>query len=159
MKCRICMQKSEAEFCPRCAPKSEMFLEMEKAMRAMEKEMEELFGMRSAKLLHHWILDEHGQPIPATMAQWCMMYETPGSRIVKQEWIGNVRISTIFMGLDHGFGSAIPILWETMTFSNRKDCDEWMERCGGNKEQAEAMHARVCAKVLDAQKKKTGSKK
>lgn len=46
---------------------------------------------------------------------------------VKQEWIEEVRVSTVFLGLDYNFGKGPLILWETMTFSNQA---EW--RYSGN---------------------------
>lgn len=42
-----------------------------------------------------------------------------GGRRVAEDIIKGVRISTVFLGLDHGFGSDEPILFETMIFGGR----------------------------------------
>jgi hypothetical protein len=33
----------------------------------------------------------------------------------------DVRVSTVFLGLDHGYGSSKPVLWETMIFGGQND--------------------------------------
>jgi hypothetical protein len=78
------------------------------------------------------------------------------NRIVKQEWIRAVKVSTVFLGIDHNFDfeeDAPPVLWETMVFNGPMDSE--MDRCSGNREQAEAMHAKMVERVksLEVQKK------
>lgn len=91
----------------------------------------------------HWILDENGKPKKVDLMTWAQWFET-ADRIVRQEWIGDIWVSTVFLGLDHNLSNrGPPILWETMAFSNRKIIDQWCDRCAGTKEQAEAMHERV----------------
>jgi hypothetical protein len=89
----------------------------------------------------HWILDENRIPRQVDLYTWAKWFGE-GDRIVRQEWIGNIWISTVFLGLDHNFSNTgPPILWETMMFSNRKNVDQnYMTRCAGSWEQAEAMH-------------------
>lgn len=53
-------------------------------------------------------------------------------RHVRHTIIGNTRISTVFLGLDHSFtDEALPILFETMIFPDRDDyqtrCSTWRE--------------------------------
>jgi hypothetical protein len=96
----------------------------------------------------HWILDEHGQPKPVDLMTWAYWLENAQNRIVKQEWIGEVKVSTVFLGLDHNYSlhhNAPPYLWETMVFNG--PMNGYMDRCAGNKEQAEAMHEKVVALV------------
>lgn len=59
--------------------------------------------------------------------------------------VGDSKISTVFLGLDHSFGSSSPVLWETMVFGG--ELDQEQDRCSGSREQAEAMHARMVEKV------------
>ncbi len=59
-----------------------------------------------------------------------------------------VRVSTVFLALDHAFNESSPILWETMVFGGKHD--EEQDRCGGNREQAETMHAAMVAKAKAA---------
>jgi hypothetical protein len=91
-------------------------------------------------------LDAHGEPIPEPdLLTWAAWLET-ADRHVALDIIGTTRISTVFLGLDHNFSDqGDPILWETMVFNG--PCNQEQHRCGGSREQAEAMHARVLAEV------------
>lgn len=110
----------------------------------IQRQLEELMGHKWNDPVKWFILDDKGEPVPATgLMQWERQYINP-LRKVKQEWIKNVRISTIFLGLDHAWGGGPPLLWETMTFSNRKNWNQECRRCAGGREQAEAMHAQMC---------------
>jgi len=78
---------------------------------------------------------------------WADWFET-ANLIVAEDFVGTARINTGFLGLDHNRSDkGDPILWETMVFGG--PLDFYQERCGGAREQAEAMHARVLAKVRD----------
>jgi hypothetical protein len=94
-----------------------------------------------------YVLDEDGnvRREPDLMI-WGRWIESAKNRIVKQEMIGDVRVSTVFLGLDHSFvDDEPPILWETMVFGGSHDHD--MDRCSGTLEQAEAMHEKMVAKI------------
>lgn len=39
-----------------------------------------------------------------------------GIKIVKQEYVGDVWVSTVFLNMDHGDGGGQPLLFETMVF-------------------------------------------
>ena len=97
---------------------------------------------------YHYVLNEKGEPVPVEdkkeLLRWGQMFENQ-NRVVRQEQVGELFISTVFLGIDHGWGDGPPILWETMVFAAGKkaiDCD----RCAGNREQAEAMHEVMVAK-------------
>lgn len=47
-------------------------------------------------------------------------------KIVAKDRVGPVEVSTIFLGMDHSFGSGDPVLWETMIFhsGSTTTCDE-----------------------------------
>jgi hypothetical protein len=51
--------------------------------------------------------------------------------------IGQVDISTVFLGLDHNFFGGKPLLFETMVFGG--DNNEYQNRCS-TWEEAESMH-------------------
>ena len=89
-----------------------------------------------------YILNEQGQAVPEyDLMTWAMWFEERTNRVVKQEWVENVKISTVFLGLDHNFNDdGPPILWETMAFSNNKLFQCESNRCAGDRDQAEAMH-------------------
>lgn len=65
-----------------------------------------------------YVLDEAGEPRPEpdllTWARW--MEEA--NRVVASDRVGPLHVSTVFLGLDHGFGfhGSPPTLWETMIF-------------------------------------------
>ncbi len=89
-----------------------------------------------------YILTPEGNPIAEPdLMKWATWFEgSRDVRVVKKDTINNSRISTVFLGLDHAWGDTPPILWETLVFEGK--LDQEMDRCGGNREQAEAMHAR-----------------
>ena len=94
-------------------------------------------------------LDEKGNPIAEPdLIKWAQWFEK-SERSVAQEQIGESGISTVFLGLDHSFSECgSPILWETMVFGGKLDQEQ--DRCGGSREQAEAMHARMVERVRKA---------
>lgn len=65
----------------------------------------------------HWIL-EGREPVPvADLLEWGRWFQDVEDRRVALTHVGGIRISTVFLGLDHGFGEeGPPILFETMTF-------------------------------------------
>ena len=64
---------------------------------------------------------------------------------VAETIIGEIRISTVFMGLDHRFsGEGPPILFETMVFGGK--LDQFQDRCC-TWDEAEAMHADAVRQV------------
>jgi len=43
------------------------------------------------------------------------------NRVVEKTKVGDVEVSTVFIGLDHGWGEGPPILFETMIFGGKHD--------------------------------------
>lgn len=98
-----------------------------------------------------YILDGH-EVIPSTIEGWA---ENAEKRYTNKEGDDSWRvdkttlenggyISTVFLGLDHSFGSGPPKLFETMYFPNHGDgteswAEEDCERCA-TWEEAEAQH-------------------
>lgn len=89
-----------------------------------------------------FILDGH-RAIPATLMQWAQWYETADRRVAKTT-IGEIDVSTVFLGIDHSFGDRVPILFETMVFGG--ELDERMERYA-TWQDAEEGHRRWVKKV------------
>jgi len=79
-------------------------------------------------------------PVPVDLMTWARWFET-ADRSVAQTIVGNKRVSTVFLGIDHRFGDGPPLLFETMIF-NGPDDGEYQERCS-TWEEAEAMHERA----------------
>lgn len=95
-------------------------------------------------LMGWYTLDENKNPVRCGVFAANHMLGSP-DKIVKQEWINGVKVSTVFLVLDHNLnGHGAPILFETMTFTGRKGSlkklDQWTWRyCTW--EQAERGHA------------------
>lgn len=68
-----------------------------------------------------YILDDAGNPVPApNLMTWSAQFRNP-NRIIDVTRIGGVRVSTVFLGLDHSFGHGPPLLFETMIFGGPHD--------------------------------------
>jgi hypothetical protein len=73
------------------------------------------------------------KPVPVSdIVRWAQWFGT-NSRHVKDTTIEGVRVSTVFLGIDHSFNnSRKPILFETMIFGGEHDgyqdrCSTWDE--------------------------------
>jgi hypothetical protein len=69
------------------------------------------------------------------------------NRHVADETIGGVRVSTVFLGLDHSFDGGRPLLFETMVFGGALDQEQ--RRCT-TWDEAEKMHAAMVERVKAA---------
>ena len=84
-------------------------------------------------MILQYILNDAGEPEACDdMEVWGLFMSTPGARQVADDTFGDVRVSTIFLGIDHAFGGGSPVLWETMIF-------------GGNEEYQERYTSRIAA--------------
>lgn len=72
---------------------------------------------------------------------WAMWMEQ-NKRHVGNTTVGGIRVSTVFLGVDHNFGGGPPLLFETMIFGGPHD--QHQERCS-TWEEAEEMHRKACA--------------
>lgn len=59
-----------------------------------------------------------------TVEEWAQRFEHDKKRVADTQ-VGKFWISTVFLGLDHNFGTGLPILFETMVFGpdNMLDLD------------------------------------
>lgn len=84
-------------------------------------------------------------PVPCTMEEFAMSMEDPLCRVVSNTMVEEIRISTVFLGLDHNYGEGPPILFETMIFGGAHD--QYQERyCTW--EEAEEGH-KVAVKLVE----------
>lgn len=79
-------------------------------------------------------------PVPADLHTWGLFMNDDANVIVKQEDIGALWVSTVFLGLDHNFScKGPPLVFETKIFhaddgnTYADQCSTWLE--------AERMHA------------------
>ncbi len=110
------------------------------------------FTLPLPQSINKYILDGH-KTIPCNdILKWTKWFEK-GNRHVADECIGDMRVSTVFLGIDHSFERGKPLLFETMVFGG--DLDGEQERCT-TWEQAEVMHSDMVAQVKIAGKKDKG---
>ncbi len=92
-----------------------------------------------------YILDGH-KPVPCNdVLKWAAWFEK-ADRIVKKTKIDDVRISTIFLGIDHRFGKGAPLLFETMIFGRIFDQKMWRYSTW---EEAEKGHQKAVEEVFN----------
>ena len=92
----------------------------------------------------HYILNENKEIIEVDLMTWARFFEDIEKRRVAYHELDDVRISTIFLGIDHSFSlgpNTTPVLFETLCF-----VDDEMERyC--TYDEALAGHYRHCERV------------
>ncbi len=82
--------------------------------------------------------------------EWGKMFEgqdrVVGKTII-EGWERDIRVSTVFLGLDHSYGSGPPLLFETMVFDGELDqeCDRYTTW-----EQAEKGHKKMVERVMQS---------
>lgn len=102
--------------------------------------------------MDYYILDENNQPKKTGMYEYYDWKESlpeetqtgMGVQIDRTER-GGVSVSTVYLGLDHGWMQPAPVLWETMVFGGEHDrhCERWMSH-----EDAVNGHKKVCEVYL-----------
>lgn len=99
-----------------------------------------------------YILDGHRavrEPDLLAWAKWYEQADRDGSRVVGSFEERGVRVSTVFLGMDHGFGRGRgPMLFETMIFGGELDHAQWRFATW---EEAEAHHMATCRTLRAAQ--------
>lgn len=91
-------------------------------------------------------------PVPCSFEewiQWSVERGQSGTVPVKQEQVGPLFVSTVFLGLDHNISTIVdpdaePLLFETMIFDDLRDA--YQTRCT-TWEQAEFMHEAAVAEA------------
>lgn len=63
---------------------------------------------------------EHGEPKEVGLMEWADWFQT-ANRVVSQDTVGEIMVSTVFLGLDHQWGDGPPLLFETMFFGVGSD--------------------------------------
>lgn len=74
------------------------------------------------------------------LLEWSKWFETADRHIAKTEADG-VKVSTVFLGLDHSYGDGPPVLFETMIFGGEHDEEQWRYYTW---EEAEIGHREAC---------------
>lgn len=105
-----------------------------------------------------YILDEQGAPVPCPdLLDWGMwMQRADNPRRVSEDFDEGdagkqIRISTVFLGLDHNYGEGPPVLWETVVFGGVLDGE--MERYTSRQAALDG-HQAMCLRVRATIEKK-----
>lgn len=71
----------------------------------------------------YFILNDDHSTTPVDMMEWAQWLSADRNKvIVKQETFGEVRVSTVFLGLNHAWlGQGPPLIFETMIFGGKED--------------------------------------
>jgi hypothetical protein len=98
--------------------------------------------------LTYYILDENHELVPTknvlVWARWFEKARLDGSNIVGKTKIGDVEVSTVFLGINHNFFGDTPQVFETMVFGGAWDQYQW--RCL-TWDEAEQQHEDACDAV------------
>ena len=96
-----------------------------------------------------YVLDDQGNPVPETdpmvWARW--FADVNKRRLAMTDLPGGGYVSTVFLGLDHGWSDGPPALWETMVFGVTGD--ETQERYTSH-DDALAGHEAIVARLSSA---------
>lgn len=99
----------------------------------------------------YYVLDDDDQPCLANdVLVWGQWFETADQqRVVARDTIGAVRVSTVFLGVDHNWcADGPPILWETLIFGGPHD--GWQQRYSSLKN-AYAGHVKALQFIRDSE--------
>lgn len=53
---------------------------------------------------------------PVDVMEWARLHSDHDQIIVRRSTIGEIDLSTVWLGIDHAFGYPPPLIFETMTF-------------------------------------------
>lgn len=106
---------------------------------------------------HRYVLNERGEPVPEPdLTRWASWYESTftgdkerNPRRVALSRVGDWEVSTVFLALDHGYGTSRPILWETMVFGP-EPWGDWCDRFE-TRAAAEYAHAEIVQRLIDGE--------
>jgi len=108
------------------------------------KSRPEIVDMDARSLAYEMYFDIDGNPMP--FSEWTRGACDQGYRRIADDRIGLFRVSTIWLGIDHSWGTGTPIIFETMVLLDGTVEDFGMQRyC--TKEEARAGHEAVCAEL------------
>ena len=87
-----------------------------------------------------YILEGKKPKLIKDVLEWARWFENADRSVAKTDLPDDVRVSTVFLGLDHSFGGGTPILFETMIFGGEHN--DYQKRYA-TWEEAEAGHLRA----------------
>lgn len=73
------------------------------------------------KLLYYLLDDDHNPIATDNVLKWAQMFESSDRVVAQTNVTDDIRVSTVFLGIDHGNGEGEPILFETIVFGGEHD--------------------------------------
>lgn len=92
----------------------------------------------------NYILKGHEPVKEPDLHAWGRWFEKAKRHVAVDEF-KSVKVSTVFLGIDHQFGDGPPLLFETMVFGGKHD--DYCERYS-TWDEAAVGHARICRMVM-----------
>jgi hypothetical protein len=75
----------------------------------------------------YYVLNDNNEPVvERDTNKFCKWIESNDNRRIAYTKVGSKAVSTVFLGIDHGFDGGPPVLFETMVFGGK--FNEYMER-------------------------------
>lgn len=95
--------------------------------------------------MEHWVLDDKNKAVKADTYTWGLFFENSKRRRVADDdikgknrlaWALGLKpdywVSTVFLGLDHSYGTGPPLLFETMVFPRWPAWKRWLSDPGAS---------------------------
>jgi hypothetical protein len=74
----------------------------------------------------YYVLDKDGKtPVAAGILEWNGWFQTADRRVAETQVSPEVKVSTVFLGINHQFRLGRPLLFETMIFGGPRDGSQW----------------------------------
>lgn len=68
-----------------------------------------------------YVLEGHDAVPETDLITWARWFETADRKVALTDIAAGVNVSTVFLGLDHGYGDGPPQIFETMVFGGPLD--------------------------------------
>lgn len=81
------------------------------------------------------------QGLPISFGEWGALFDDEDYRRIALTEVGPVRVSTVWLGIDHRFGEGPPIIFETMVFGCLALLEYQTRACTENEALAQHAHA------------------
>lgn len=79
----------------------------------------------------YYVLDENKNVVAESdLKKWSAFFEDFDNRRIDETITRGIRISTVFLGMDHNWGEGDPLVFETMAFAQMSGTDDLSEICG-----------------------------
>ena len=93
----------------------------------------------------YYMLNKHNQPEPVdNITRWALWFETADRVVAQTDVNEDVKVSTVFLGLDHQWDDGPPLIYETLVFGGVMDGE--MDRYS-TKDEAVAGHDAMVQRV------------